>query len=511
MAAFSKFGMNLSMPSYWGTEWPFSNTAQIGGKWLSQAPGAPYNGGPPLTYDGLGNVTALPTSPAGCYATKFLFSDGNNPPSGDYSVTWQGQGTLGLWSSDHRCVLTPTGPNSATLTIPPNVSQCVLSLLATTPANYLHALKVILPGITPAQESANRYAPDFLKRYRGIDTLRFMDWMLTNGSAQTGWLSRPVVGQDTYQYTGFPIEYLVDLCNQLHCNLWINVPHKGDDTWVGETAEYVCKHLDPTLRVYLEWSNEIWNTIFPQYQYAMDMGVALGYVKEVYGDVPNLPLYRGAWFYQMQRSRQCWSVWQNAMKGRTAPSLVRVINSQAANSFVGETTMLFRNGVQDVDTLSIAPYVGLTVTPTSVPSQATVNTWTPTQVIQHIIDTSLPVIKEWNAQNAAVARKYGIALTSYESGLGINQGGAASSDAHLTALLDEAEVDPLTATLMTDYYRNWSDVGGLLINQFNSPQPWSSSYGRWGIVRHPDGIAANEPRWAVAVDFAQSCGQTFGS
>ena len=54
------------------------------------------------------------------------------------------------------------------------------------------------------------------------------------------------------------------------------VPHEASPEFWTSLAQLVFHTLDPGLRVYVEWSNEVWNGSFPQNAYAMTHGQSLG-------------------------------------------------------------------------------------------------------------------------------------------------------------------------------------------------------------------------------------------
>lgn len=48
-------------------------------------------------------------------------------------------------------------------------------------------------------------------------------------------------------------------------DIWINIPHAADDEYVTNLAKLIKDKLDPSLKVYVEYSNEVWiyvSTIF---------------------------------------------------------------------------------------------------------------------------------------------------------------------------------------------------------------------------------------------------------
>ena len=57
---------------------------------------------------------------------------------------------------------------------------------------------------------------------------------------------------------------MIQLANQVHSNLWVNVPFHATDDYVRQLATLLKNTLDPSLSIYLEFSNEVWNTAFEQ-------------------------------------------------------------------------------------------------------------------------------------------------------------------------------------------------------------------------------------------------------
>ena len=60
-----------------------------------------------------------------------------------------------------------------------------------------------------------------------------------------------------------PYEYAAATCRQVGCDLWLNIPHAAADSLVQAIAAKVVANIGPTAKVYLEFGNENWNTLFP--------------------------------------------------------------------------------------------------------------------------------------------------------------------------------------------------------------------------------------------------------
>jgi hypothetical protein len=71
------------------------------------------------------------------------------------------------------------------------------------------------------------------------------------------------------------VETMVALANQAKASPHFNMPADSDDEYVQKFAEYVRDHLEPSLPVSVEYSNEVWNWSFPQANYAKERAAKL--------------------------------------------------------------------------------------------------------------------------------------------------------------------------------------------------------------------------------------------
>ena len=95
--------------------------------------------------------------------------------------------------------------------------------------------------------------------------------------AQKEWSDR-CTGTHMAQNTpkGVSVEVLVDLCNRVRAAPWFCMPTAASDDYVTRFASYVRDHLDPALKVYIEYSNETWNTGYPGFDYSAAKGAEMG-------------------------------------------------------------------------------------------------------------------------------------------------------------------------------------------------------------------------------------------
>eukprot|EP00730_Choanoeca_flexa_P002976 TRINITY_DN1124_c0_g1_i1.p1 TRINITY_DN1124_c0_g1~~TRINITY_DN1124_c0_g1_i1.p1 ORF type:complete len:711 (+),score=142.57 TRINITY_DN1124_c0_g1_i1:13-2145(+) len=60
-----------------------------------------------------------------------------------------------------------------------------------------------------------------------------------------------------------PWEVLIELANTARLPIWVNVPPNATDDYVDNFAKLLKETLDPSLPIYVEWANEVWNWMFP--------------------------------------------------------------------------------------------------------------------------------------------------------------------------------------------------------------------------------------------------------
>jgi len=166
--------------------------------------------------------------------------------------------------------------------------------------------------------ASNPWNPNLLTDLAPFKIIRFMDWNATNDSSnpQANWGTRKQKSQDQ---TSAPVafEWQIDLCNRAKTDYWLNIPHEANlTTYPASLAQLVYSQLDPTLRVYLEWSNEVWNSSFPQNAYAANQGTSL-----------NLAGSDKALAYQAYASIRVWEAFEAAF-GKGSPRLVKVLSGQ---------------------------------------------------------------------------------------------------------------------------------------------------------------------------------------
>jgi hypothetical protein len=302
--------------------------------------------------------------------------------------------------------------------------------------------------------TTNPWVPQLLTDLAPYHVLRFMDWNLTNNSnnPQAVWSTR--TQKTATQKEPVAFEWQIDLCNRAKKDYWLNVPHEANATAWTQLAQLVYASLDPSLRVYVEWSNEVWNGSFPQNGYAATQGQSLGLA----GTDPAASFYA----YEAVRVYEAFE----AVFGKRSPRLVKVFSGQWASGgpCTNEVKALSDAKINPnktmPDVFAIAPYL----------SGTTVSALT----------TAIPGIKNGITSNISCAAMASLPVISYEGG----QDSYAASNCQAvqtepgmhdvyTAYLDALVADGLEGPFMQ--YTHTGDCWGLKV-QTSDPSSAAPKY-----------------------------------
>ena len=370
-----------------------------------------------------------------------------------------------------------------------------LRLKATNPQDPLRQHPRVPAGHRKTDCLRTRGGQGFLDQWRGMACLRFMDLQLTNNSTQKVWSDRPRIDDATWTRAGVPIEVLCDLANRLQADAWFCIPHQADDNYVREFARLVRKSLDNRRRVYVEYSNEVWNGQFQQQRYAAEQGKRLGFAEKD---------WEAAWRYTSLRSVEIFRIWEDEFGARDR--LVRVLPSQAANAYVSEQIVGWEEAYRHADVLAIAPYISF-----NIPEQGegltaeTVAAWPVGAFLDHLEQSALPEAIGWMQANLKVAQAHQLQLVCYEAGQHLVGVAGGENNERLTALLHQANAHPRMAQIYTEYYQAWEKLGGDLLCHFSSIGNWSK-WGSWGLLQYYDDDPAKSPKAQATLQWAKHLG-----
>jgi hypothetical protein len=416
-------------------------------------------------------------------------------PSGSYVVLYDGEGVLeyALGASKNNAA---SAAGRDVVEITPSNGGILLRISATNPSNYIRNIRMT----TLSNESllaSQVFSPQFLNKLQPFEALRFMDWMRTNNSNVTSWEGRAQASDARYSTEkGVPAEVMINLCNTTGKSPWFTMPHQATDSFVASFASLTKSLLSPSLPVYVEYSNEAWNSVFSQGGFMEQQGELEWPQSPESGFTKRINWYG-------KRSAQVCDIWKQAFSD-TPSRVVCVMASQAANSWTAEqalTCPLWSEGpcVQHgISALAIAPYFGDYVGQED--AQSSVLSWVnqadgglTTLFTELASGGRLPggpaggAIAQshgWIDENKSVANNHALSLLAYEGGQHLVGVGSASNNTSLTALFTSANRDPRIGTLYSSYLEGWHSRGGALFMHFNDVSDYSK-FGSWGALERP--------------------------
>jgi len=476
--AHAPLGTNVARVDDWNPEYAFVDAFRQSRPWISGTATA-FDDRRSLDLDEHGWVRSLQ---AGQIARTLMFSAvPQHYPSGVYVVTYEGAGTI-QWSPNVRIV--QSSPGRLAIDVDSGRGNLVLNITATSPQNYLRNIHVYMPGANPADV----FNPSFLESLAGYRAIRFMNWQATDGNwsvstptLQRTWADRPTLDDARWSFMrGVPIEIMCALANRLNVDAWFSMPHPADDDYMRRFAQTVNALLNPNLKVYVEYSDEVWNGSYAQAPYAQQRGLALGLSADP---------FQAQMRYHSLRSRQIFGIFEQVFP----PSrLVRVLSSQAGNPWVSSTVLNFSDTRLHTDVLAIAPY--LDIRP---PEQSKIVTqhMTLDQLFNELNTVVAPQVAGMVKMHADIAHTAGVGLAAYEGGQSLVALGNMQGDPWLNGLYDAANRDARMGPLYARMLQDWSGVaGGAVYMHFTNCSRWDQ-YGRFGALEWLEQPRSQAPKY----------------
>lgn len=495
----SHLGINLGGVSDYAPVTPFVDVFKTSREWISQdVVGGPWDNSDPIAVDNDGWVTSLETGQAA--ASIMITNLVGVYPSGNYVCLYDGDGTL-EFLGDASVVSSDVG--RIVVNITPTGGLVRLRITATNPSDYVRNIRLIMPGFEDTH-TTDPFHPDFLASIDDFKVLRFMDWGRTNDSDVSTWADRTTLNSFTQARVdgvnaGVSLETMVDLANANLSDAWICIPHLATDDFVLQAATLVRDRLDPRLRAHFEYSNEVWNGLFPASQYAQAQGLAEGLSTD--------PTRAKLWWYS-QRANEVLTICSSVF-AEQPERLVRVIAGQSSNPWVGIQVMdwdasaggLDQSTVTErFDVYAVAPYFGgyLGREPQS---DTTVN-MSVTAVLE-ASDADSQVVNGLGGNtetNVLNATDRGLPLISYEGGQHLVGVFAAREVQALTDLFVACNRDMGMRQIYADDLGRWKTSGGGLYMSFSHVTKYNK-YGSWGVLESQNQDTATAPKMLGLMDY----------
>lgn len=434
-------------------------------------------------------------------------------PEGVYTVLYDGEGQL-TYEGDARVVHSAAGKELVEIKAGHDkFIQVSLIIKRSEPDNYLRNIRVLPPGGICADNPFKRvnsaahckgnfrsfakhheqilFNPDYLRFMRDFDLIRMMNISGITRNPMRHWHQMPRMKQATWAgregVRGAPLEVMVKLANLLNKNAWFNLPHAADDDLVRRYANYLRQHLRPHLKIYIEYSNEAWNTAFTQTHYMKKMGRQLNLDPD-----PNQAGHK----YYSQRAVEIFRIFEQVFGG--TQRLVRVMGAWSANRYLTPVLMEHNNASRYVDALAIAPYFFV--------HQKVLNEIKSVPDVFRLLRDnknpySLENVYRMIRNQMALAKKYGVRLIAYEGGQHLTAPGTRSSRDHPNPFLIGANRAHPMEIIYVEFLNEWYRItnGGLFV-AYSSPRT-CQFYGCYGLKEHINQAATKAPKYRAIQRF----------
>ncbi len=360
---YMEIGMGLSGGYYYSSQHVFKDYALNRNVWATTYVGGAFNTkeGDLLSVDSDGYPLSLPQNINGkeMFVRSMLTADGFMP-LGNYFLLYEGEAEISFKGalkfvenvSEGKIKFEVVGENNGWIDI------------NTTPlGNHIKAIKVIPEKYIDNFES-EPFIPEFIEKIKPYSVLRMMNLMKTNNWDTTKdqflydkdeflrdreWSERVLptyYTQSGVSQRGMAFEYIISISNYLNKDIWITIPHNVSNDFVKEMAKMFKQTLKPNLKIYLEYSNELWNWQFYQTRWIEE--------HRENGRFPGAENHSQA---AGMRAKEVYNIWMQEYSG-LEDQVVRIIGGQSSNPYVGEQWMKVMED-SEWDALAITHYYGI--------------------------------------------------------------------------------------------------------------------------------------------------------
>ena len=468
------YGVNLEYVEDWRPGMMFSDL-------LKQSRGWDRVSGGPAAVDAQG----WPTEDA---QSILVIGESSWALGGTYTISFNGQATIsaavGSFAVRNQSYNAGTNLTTAEVAVPDGTAEIWLRLTNTRRTNTASTntgvtnVTFIRPGY--AADGSQVFGNEFLTAISRFQLFRTMNAVNTNDNTpnypdQTEWNERKTPDYATQtannvagsvEKTGVAWEYLIQLANQTDSDIWVNIPVSASDSYITNLARLLrdgnaaTAPLKPNLKLYVEWSNEIWNGQFPSRNYQIALARAQG--------VDDFELVS-------KRTVEISNIFRGVFGASAINQQVRVLlPGQIANigtyrpDYIAQNYGPVSNYIYGI---AGAPYF----------NAGTVNT--SGSVDQILAAMSASINGEGRSQKLDIinlAKQYGIKALCYEGGPDNGGGDQANVPNRIAANFDVR----ITEMMVRDVTSQWWDLGGDVFMQYKLASRYDKN-GMWGVsTRH---------------------------
>ena len=396
--------------------------------------------------------------------------------SGVYKFSFTGQATVSTVATPAR-IQNVTYDNVLNQTVgeinfPAGADQLYMAFQNTN--GGIKNLKVVHPGYSI--NNTPLFRAEFLNHIKRVQLLRFMDWSKTNGNTAKNWADRANVVTTHNGHLGVSWEDIIELANETTTPIWINIPAQANDDYVLKLATLIDTTINPGIPVYIEYSNELWNSSFQQFTYnataakaevAANPSSPLNYdsIGDNYGfrRTANRLKQISDIFRKVSGDTKMMSIYRPILAGQIVqPSILQTgLNMIQANFGAPKQYFYGVAGAIYFDMGSIATQEGSSVTAVLNALEQSAN--------------AAPNIALYET-NIATASWYGLKFLGYETGEATF--GPGSLDAKAAA-----NNDPRMQAICENFLSTWYKAGFETTNWYTiGAGNWSTQYGTWPLT-----------------------------
>ena len=468
-----------------------------------------------LDLDASGWVRTVPTrSAAPIFTSVATFWDIDASfPAGRYIVLYQGDGSIeyGLAARKNSSL---SRPGRDVVEVAPSRGGILLRITATDPqqtGNYIRDIHFV----SETDESTfitNRFSNAFLQQIQPYQALRFMDWLRTNNSEVSSWEDRAKITDARLSTArGVAPEVLIEISNATNKTPWITIPHRATDGYVESFATLAKSLLRSDLSLYLEYSNEAWNSTFSQGTWMEQQGSVLFAASNESGFTKRINFYG-------KRTAEICEIWRRVFSD-SPQRVICVMASQAANAWTATEALACPLSAQGpcvqrgIGALAIAPYFGDYLGQDEAYQaieRLAGNRSTALNALFSEINSggalsggpsggALQQSFSWIEDNRRVASDNNLSLLAYEGGQHLVGIGAASNSQSLTDIFIAANRDERIGTTYTNYLEGWRSRGGDLFVHFSDISLYTK-FGSWGALENSEQLSS--PKYDALVTYA---------
>lgn len=472
VSASPEIGMNLDFFAPWSTQIGFIDAFMVSRPFIAVETGSyTWNLDVEIPCDIKGYPLEVPFTVDGVdyYVASHLFTDiQGNYPAGNYTLVLNGTGFFSISGDCEEEVFESPGVYSINVT--PSNTGLWMEIFESREGDHINQIQLILPGYFDSEETNpyHPFYPPLIEGLEGFTVIRAMNAIQVNEhrpdppitdpasvDAVHTWENRvkPDFQSQAEDERGMAWEYAVDLVNFVEgADIWVNVPHAADVEYIRSLAQLVSERLDADRKVYVEWSNEVWNPSpgFSQHLWYEEKGALRG--------------QSGSQFY-VQGLMEIHDVFVEELG---EDRVVRVLNSQLDNYERSEELLghmldpEINPDRRKVEAFAVGAYFGLTrVQPGDSPTVEELLAHAANDINVTIIPSLIETrrtLDEYNQQVNATAE-----VVAYEGGQHLTP-----MDMNFGYIFDDdimepfiaANRDPTMYNLFTDWFNGWFDNGG---------------------------------------------------